>query len=306
MDGKQVKGIMWAVTAAVISGISVFANSLLVKGIDPLVYSTIKNGWVGLVLVIVLVSSYKLQVMGSLIKKHWLALGLIAIIGGSVSFWMFFAGIKIIGGGEGALIHKTLIFWVALMAGPVLKERLNGKMWFAVCLMYLANFTGGVKGFTALGWGHVMVLGATLMWAVENVIAKKALKEIPVNLLIAARMAGGAGILSVILIMTGKSSLVMDLTGEQWVMLSGVAGLLLMYVSTWYRALKLIPVTMTTGILVGATVITTTLEAIWVKKVISWMDLMSSLLIISGIYLTVMAGMDLWRKEKRLRKEAMI
>jgi uncharacterized membrane protein len=51
MNPQTKKGILFAVLAACISGVSIFYNKLvLVKGIDPLIFNIIKNGGVALIL----------------------------------------------------------------------------------------------------------------------------------------------------------------------------------------------------------------------------------------------------------------
>ena len=84
----------------------------------------------------------------------------------------------------------------------------------------------------------------------------------------------------------------MALTNKQWLMLLGVAILLTGYVMSWYRALKLAPVTLVTSVLVGATVITSMLNAIFVSKTFGLVELGQAVLIVMGMWLVLMAVID--------------
>jgi drug/metabolite transporter (DMT)-like permease len=287
MTAHYNKGILLAILTALISGTANFANGMVVKGIDPLVHNVVKNGLVGLAVLAVIMVSADWKKIPTLTKKQWRNLGLIALIGGSLPFWLFFSGVKLIGGVEGSMIHKTLIFWVAFMAIPLLKEKVSLKMWVGIGLLYLSNFTAGFAGFGSLTWAHGMVLLATMMWAVENVIAKKTLPGVPVNLLVGARMFGGALILGGILLGSGKAGLLTQLTYNQWLMLAGVALLLFGYVMSWYRAISILPVTLVASILVGATIVTTVWQSVIVTQVYTTTHLGQALMVIGGIVLTL-------------------
>ena len=268
MTDRQVNGLMLAGMTALISGVAVFANSLVVRGIDPLVHTTVKNTMVGVMILMLLVVTGQGRQMRQLRAKERGKLLLIGLVGGSIAFALFFTGLKQIGAVPGAMIHKTLIFWVALAAVPLLGEKVSFKMTIGILLLYFSNFALGFKGFGELQIGHLMVLGATILWAAENMIAKSTLKNVPANIVVAARMGFGSLILIGILLATGKGPLVMELTGKQWLMLFGVAVLLFGYVMTWYRALRLAPATMVAAVLVGATVITSLLNAVFVKHTV--------------------------------------
>ena len=57
--------------------------------------------------------------------RGWLALLGIAAIGGSVPFVLFFEGLSRADATQAAFIHKTLVIWVALIAVPLLGERVG-------------------------------------------------------------------------------------------------------------------------------------------------------------------------------------
>jgi uncharacterized membrane protein len=119
-----------------------------------------------------------------------------------------------------------------------------------------------------------MIGGATMLWAVENVIAKKALKDIDADIVSSARMGLGAIVLLGATLVTAPSSFtsILSFGTTQWLWLGITSMLLVGYVMTWYRALSLAPATTVTAILVFSTVITNVLSAIFVTH--TWTEAM--------------------------------
>lgn len=271
----------------IFSGIAVFANAQLVKGMDPILQTTIKNGLVGLLVAVTLIASGKVSLLAKLNLHQWLKLFSVAIVGGSVSFGLFFTGLKATGAVDGALIHKSMVVWIALLALPLLKEKLNVKLMALVIGLYAVNFIGGVTfhGFTS---AHLMVLAATLMWSIEAVLVKKFLRDIDVDILLFGRMGLGSGLLAAYTAHRGKLNLVASLSSSQWLGLIVVSLLLFGYVMTWYRAIQSASVVLVSSILVGATVITTSLNAITTGQ-LSPLQLTQSA-IISGLLAAFVAG----------------
>lgn len=289
------KGIGFALITMVISGVAVFANGLLVKGIDPVVHTTVKNSVSAVLLLIVLMMrGYGVQ-MRQLRGIDSLKLLAVGVIGGSVPFVLFFSGLKMIGPVEAAMIHKTLVIWVAILAIPFLSERLSLKMTMGIVFLYMSNYVVGFEGFGSFSAGHLMVLGATLLWAVENVLAKRLLADIPAEVVGGARMGVGSLLLILFLILSGKGVLVQDLSSSQWLSLIALGVLLFGYVATWYRALQLAPATMVSSILVGATVITTLLSNIFVTGSVDVMWVGQVVFVLMGMWLVLMATIDEWK-----------
>lgn len=283
----------WAMAAAMISGVAVFANSLAVRGIDPIVHTTIKNAFVGLLVVGLVMLSRERKVVGKLNRGQWLKLVGIAVIGGSLAFALFFTGLKQIGATEGQMLNKTLVVWVALLAVPFLKEKLTVKMAAGIVLIYASSLIGGGWKSTEMMMGHGFVLAATGLWAVETILVKKTLTDVPVNIAVGARMGLGSLILWGWLIVTDKVPLVAKLSWTQWGLLLMVGLILFGYVMSWYRALKDAPATVVSSILVGAVVITTLLEAVFGTKSLTGTAVIQAGMILTGIYLAATACIDL-------------
>ena len=115
----------------------------------------------------------------------------IALIGGSIPFILFFSGLALATAPTAAFIQKTLFIWVAFMAVPLLGERLG-----LVQVIAMAGLLAGLLLIApplGMGWGigETMIAAATLLWAVEVVVAKRLL--VGVSLPCSARHAWASG-----------------------------------------------------------------------------------------------------------------
>ncbi len=278
-------GFKLALVTAVFSGIAVFFNSLTVKAVgDALIFTTIKNLGVALIVAVIVLRQ---KIDWQIVKKNWRQLLAIAVIGGSVPFYLFFQGLTLTNPAWGALIHKTLIFWVALWAIPMMKEKINLKQWLALALIFGSNFIIG--GLPRLSWGigEWMILTATILWAIENIIAKKTLKQVPVDVMAGARMIVGSLILLLAAAGSGKLGLILKLNSTQWLMTVVSIGLLAGYVMTWYRALQAAPVTLVATVLTLATIITNVLSALFITHIFNIYLVYQSILLVIGTWFFV-------------------
>ncbi len=255
-------GIALAFVSAVISGVSIYVNGLGVKHFpDASVYTTAKNGVAGLLLLVALVAVPSRRPLPRPRRRAALPLLAVAVIGGSVPFILFFEGLARAQSTQAAFIQKTLVIWVAILAVPLLKERLRWPHALAIALLLGGEaWLAGKAGHIAFGSGEAMILAATLMWAVEIVYVKRLMDSFDPRLLATARMALGAVLLIAWVLITGKAGQLLALSGVEWrwVLLTGV--LLAGYVGTWYAALACAPAVDVTAVLVFGAVITALLS----------------------------------------------
>jgi drug/metabolite transporter (DMT)-like permease len=295
------KEIKWALATALVSGVSIFINKYAVGAITPaLTFTAVKNTGVGLLVISLLVIGGKWRKLKELKKSEWLKLGLIGIIGGSLPFYLFFEGLSRMPAINAALIHKTLVIWVAILGYFFLKEKLSRKQMLAIGILFASNLVvGGFQGFE-FGIGMVLVLGATLLWAVESVIAKKVLAKVDTNIVVAARMGLGAIVLlTAALIQNPQSVMSVSISGEKMMWLGLTAISLFAYVSTWYKALKFGKVTTVATVLVASTLVTNLLSAIFITH--NWTMAMGvqAAMIIGGVGLFV-EGMKKVEEKKKV------
>ena len=237
----------------------------------------------------------------NLSRRESLYLILIGIVGGSIPFYLFFTGLSEVSATSSALIHKTLVFWVAILAVVFLKEKLSNWQILAVMLLFGSNFIiGGFQGF-AFSKGELLILIATILWAIENILAKKILPSVDPDIVIAARMGFGSLILLSTAVVTEPTALgkILVLTPSQWFWMILTAATLLGYVMSWYRALKLAPAITVASVLVASTIVTNILSAVFITRVWTLEMAFQSGLILVGLLIFYFAA-------KRLKTTAKI
>jgi drug/metabolite transporter (DMT)-like permease len=298
-DQEHRTGMMLAGCTALISGIAVFINGYGVRAwaevSDATTYTTLKNAGAGVILLaaLAMVNRKGRNPGASPVRDNWRGLLLIAIIGGSIPFVLFFEGLALATSRDAAFIHKTLVVWVAILAVVFLRERLGRLHVAALALLVIgqAAISGGVGVFEA-GAGELMILAATLFWAVETVVAKRVLDAVPPLTVAVSRMVGGV----VLLLAFGMARGTLGLSGVGlehmvWILLTALT--LSAYVATWYSALSRARAVDVTAILVGGAIITGLLES-GVRDV-AFPPALGLVLIGTGVLLAGVAG---WRRPR--------
>jgi len=265
MSSTRATGIALAFVTALISGIAIFVNGRAVKHFgDATVYTTAKNAVAGVLLLALaapLLGGPRSEVPK--IRKHRLGLIAVAVIGGSVPFVLFFEGLARAEATQAAFIQKTLVVWVAIIAVPLLHERLGWPHLAAIALLVAGQaWLVGDAGTVAFGSGEALILAATLLWAVEVIVVKKLLAGLDSRLLGAARMALGTLVLVAWVAVSGRAGELVSLSGDQWswVLLTGL--ILAGYVATWYAALARAQAVDVTAVLVFGAVVTAVLTRV--------------------------------------------
>ncbi|HEY7524216.1 MAG TPA: DMT family transporter [Candidatus Limnocylindrales bacterium] len=257
------RGILLAAGTATISGFAVFLNSYGVKAVpDAAVYTTGKNLVAAAILVVAALALPGRLTWPSPRSRESFGLLAIAVIGGSVPFVLFFSGLAIATAPTAAFIHKTLFIWVALLAVPILGERLGPAPVVALGVLLAGQALVAPPAGVGVGPGELMIAAATGLWAVEVILAKRLLATVPVRTVAVARMALGVLILAGYLVAAGKLGTVAAITATGWLWIAVTGVLLAGYVGTWYAALREAPATVITSVLVVGAVVTGVLSAV--------------------------------------------
>lgn len=260
---ERTVGLLLAAGTAAFSGLAVFVNSTAVKALpDPAVFTSLKN----LVAVAILLGLAAVVVRPADVRAvgsgDRVALVVIGLLGGGVAFLLFFTGLAMASAPSAAFIHKTMFIWVALMAGPFLAERLG----LAPILALGVLLAGQVLILPPLGFawgsGETLIALATLIWAVEVVLAKRVLGRVRSPIVCVARLGIGLLVLFGFLAATGRIAGIASLGATAWIWVALTGVLLAGYVATWMAALRRAPATEVTSILVLGAIITAALTTI--------------------------------------------
>lgn len=288
---KENLGTFLAFLAAVISGFSIFANKIFIISLDPLIFTAVRAVIIGFIFLILSLSRSKWK-LKDFKKVSWKYLFAIGIVGGGVAFLLFFSGLKITTSGRAAFLQKTLPLYVTVLAFLFLKEKISRKQIAALLLMLVGTIAIFSSEITPSDlwmnpmFGDLLVIGATILWAVENVISRKAMILGESNFVVSfARMTFGALILFGILLLSGNFYSLVLLSQIQWIYILTSTAILFVYILTYYWSIKHINVSKASSILLVSPVITGTLGVIFLNEPTPSIQIIGSLIIIAGAYL---------------------
>lgn len=283
------KGYWLVFATAVISGFSIFINKMGVSVINPYVFTFLKNATVAAFLCSVLLASKNREIIKALVKKQWIILLAIGLIGGSIPFLLFFKGLAMTTAAGSSFIQKTMFVWILLLAGTFLKEKIDRKHIFAGLLLIGGNLLLLKISDIRFDAGSGLVLLATIFWAFENIISKYALKELPPKIVMWGRMFFGSIFIFIFLAFTHQASLLGNINIQQvsWTAITSI--LLFGYIFTWYFGLKYIKVSEAAIILMLGSPITTMLSAVFTKPA-ALKEYLAMVLIVVGVLTAI--GLD--------------
>ncbi|MBN2330939.1 MAG: DMT family transporter [Candidatus Aenigmarchaeota archaeon] len=294
---KETKGTILALLTALISGFAVFANKFFVIGTDPTVFTSLRALIIGIAFLCIMYwqSGFKAdELRKSFSKANWRYMLAIAVIGGAAAFLLFFTGLQLTTAGRAAFLHKTLPIYVAVFAYWFLHEKISMKQTYALIIMMLGTvvmFGSAIEPaelWTSPLAGDLLVLLATVLWAAENTIARKAMIKGDTNWIVSfSRMFIGALILFGFAGVMGKLGLLLALAPQQVMNISISAAILFGYIFTWYYSIKLINVSKASAILLLAPVVSLALGAAFLGEPAQIVQLAGSALILIGAYFVV-------------------
>jgi len=288
-------GLALAAGTAMVSGVAVFLNADAVRVFgNATVYTTAKNLVAALLLgtlaAVAGARGSRARLVRPRGRSQWVGLVAVAVVGGSLPFVLFFEGLARATSVHAAFLQKTLVVWVALLAVPLLSERLGWPHVAAVGLLVWgqAVLGGGVGGLRP-GGGEAMILGATLLWAVEVIVAKRLLVGLSPLTVGLARMGLGVLVLVGWLAVVGHGGDLAGLTPGQWgwALLTGT--ILAVYVAGWYAALARAQAVDVTAVLVLGAVVTALLDATVKGRELASSGL-SLALVLAGVLLALVAA----------------
>ena len=131
--------------------------------------------------------------------------------------------------------------------------------------------------------GDLMIFAATILWAIEIVIAKQALKVMSPNIVVWGRMFFGGIFIWAYLWFTGSASLAATLGTQQWLWVAVTTFLLVGYVLTLYHGLAYVPAHVATSMLALGAPVTVTLQALYTDKTIGLPEIGGVCLMLVGI-----------------------
>ncbi len=299
---KETFGTLLALCTAIISGFAIPVNKIFVTGLDPSVFTATRALIIGVMFMFLSFWQRRkkkmLGIFGTRFEKFpkipWKYLIAIGVIGGGFAFLMYFTGLKFTTAGRGAFLHKTLPVYATVFAAFFLKEKVSKKQFYALvgmllgtALIYITKIPPSVL-WADPTLGDLLIIGATILWALENTMARKVMVEGESNFIVsAARMFIGALVLFSAVVLLGQIDALLALNGQQVVNLLISTTILFGYVLTWYWAIRYINLSKASTLLLLAPVISLVLGVAWLGEPAPYLQLIGSAIILIGAYFVV-------------------
>lgn len=257
-------GYLFAVLNAIISGFAIYINSLGVKMFsDSTLYTTLKNAVVGVALLIpfVLFTRQRAEIR-RLSRRQWGWLVLLAIIGGSVPYALFFRGLQLATPVTSSLLNHAQFLIVAMLALVFLGERVGPWVWGALAVLLVGVSFGTNLGAVRWNEGALLVALSTVFFAAGFVLAKHLLAGLSTTTVMAAKMSLGSLFLFAYVGATGHLGAITSLSMTQWLYALATGLILLAFTITAFIALRHATATAATAIPAAAPIITAALVAL--------------------------------------------
>lgn len=288
---NETKGIILALAAAVASGVAIPANKFFIVNLDPAVFTAVRAVIIGTVFLFI--SLYQSKTHHTKFKKvPWKYLIAIAVIGGAAAFLIYFTGLKLTTASRAAfLYHSVLTMATVLLASVFLREKISRKMAYALVIMLagtiLLYFTQVTPSqfWANPSLGDILIIIASILWAVEYIISKKAMMLGESNFVVSfARMFIGGIILCGFVVISGNLGALLTLSMHQWINVFISTLLLFADVLFWYWSIKFINVSKATTLLLTAPVISLVCATVFLQEPAPLLQLISSAVILVGAY----------------------
>lgn len=255
-------GYTFAVLAAVISGVSIYVNSFGVKLFhDATVYTLLKNGVVGLILLVALLFAASRRAEYRRLNRRqsaWLIA--LALTGGSIPYVLFFTGLQHTNAITASVLNHLQFAFVAVIAFVFLRERISAWMWAGLLVLLVGATLGTNLGKVHWDTGAYLILASTVLFAIDFVIAKHLLRELSTLAVMTAKMSLGTLMLIAYSAWTGRLSAVGHLTAAQWRISITVGLILLAFTVTTFVAIRNVSVTAVIAIGQASPIITALLD----------------------------------------------
>ena len=238
MGMENNSGVALAYLTALVSGISVFANSFGVVTMDATAYALLKNVLVAAILSAICLSLGKWREFLSLSRKQLLMLAFVGIFGGGIAFFLFFSGLSQVSGAEGSFLYRLLFIFASVIAVGALREKFSWKTAAGALAILAGNFLLLSGAQLSLSPGALLVLVATVLWAAEYAVSKKALEALSPATVASARMGIGSLVLLGMLFWQGKAGSLASVSPASFAWIAVATGFLVLFTTLWYSALK--------------------------------------------------------------------
>ncbi len=301
-------GLLLVLATAFISGVSTFVNAFAVQGTSSDAFVTVRNVVVAAAFVPVALVATRWLRSPALRAVDWGRLVVIGLIGGAIPFLLFFHGLQIATKAGGAATasfgYRTLFLWATVFGVVFLHEKFHWRVALGAALLLIGSAL--MLSLTSPIWtdGTGYVLAATVLWAAEYTISKRALRDLPSATVVLGRMGFGAIFLVAYLSLTVQWGTVAGFTGAQWAWVGISAALLGAFVASFYPGLKRVELGTASSVLVLGFPVTLALSALIQGSVFTLTEAAGALAVVAGVGIVVGLAQlrDAWTFLRRISR----
>ncbi len=291
---REKKGIILAILAAIVSGISIPANKFFIVNLDPSVFTAVRSVIIGIGFLAI--SAYPaVKEHKPFSKAPWKYLIAIAVIGGAAAFWLYFTGLQLTTAGRAAVLYHTLLSgFTVILAFVFLREKISRKMVYAIIAMLVGTLILYISQvpqsqlWANPNLGDLMIISASILWSIEYVISRKVMKMGETNFVVSfARMFFGGLILFGIVILSGDLGALFVLTIQQWINILISTVLLFADVLFTYWSIRYINVSKVATLLLLAPIISLVGGALLLGEPTPLLQLVGSAIMLASAYFVI-------------------
>jgi drug/metabolite transporter (DMT)-like permease len=290
----ETKGAILAILTAIISGIAIPINKLFIVNLDPTVFTAVRAIVIGTIFLIVVSfqSGFDYKKFKHVPWKYLIAIG---VVGGALAFLLYFTGLQLTEASAAAFLKDGMLpIFTTILAFVFLKERISRNMVYAMVVMlvgivmiYLSQVNPS-QLWSNPQLGDILIIISVVLWAIEYVIAKKAMSLGETNFVVSfARMFFGGIILLGFVLLFGKLGTLLALSMQQWINILISTALLFGYVLFWYWSIRMINVSKASALFLISPVIALIASIIIFGEQPQAIQLVGSAAVLVGAYILI-------------------
>lgn len=242
------------------------------------------------------------------VRTRPLSILLLGAVGVFLTFFLFHRGVASATASSAAVVFSMNPIFTALLAAPVLGERLRPRGWLGIVLG-LAGVLAAVTGFRFAGLfsradflGNAQVLAAALCWSVYTVSGKRHAENYGGLNVSFLSIAVGSVFFALLLSLQGgwKEMATYSAHSWMWILYLGLVTVGLGYI-LYFEGMSRVPASRGASLFYIKPVLAVLLARFFLGEKVGWSVFLAAMLVTLGILLVTLPGPD--RRERKSERE---
>ncbi len=292
------QGYINALLAALLFGISTTLNKLVLKDTSPLLAAGLIYLSAGILLYIIrftpfsknLLERFKIKFEEKKLSKNdWTYLFAIAIFGAAIGPFLFLKGLSLSNATNASLLINMEVLFTIIIAFLFLKEEAKLKDHIAILIIFISAIAINTNlSFSGISLsqnisGNLLIITATLFWALDNSLSKKLSVENDVIKVASYKSLIGGSLVLLMALISGNSFNI-ELATIPYILIVGFFSIGLSLV-LFLSSLRLIGSMRTIVIFSTASLFGVVFAFIFLKEPVTLVQVASGIFMILGVYI---------------------